>query len=78
MQKKLPKPAKRAAIEFKPIELKLIKLLYKQHSNIEMAEILGKNIRTVEGYRKNILDKTKSRNSVGVILYALRKGICNL
>ena len=76
--KKLPKPAKRAVVEFKPIELKLIKLLYKQHSNIEMAEILGKNIRTVEGYRKKILDKTKSRNSVGVILYALRKGICSL
>lgn len=78
MKKKLPKPAKRAAVEFKPIELKLIKLLYKQHSNIEMAEIMGKNIRTVEGYRKKILDKTKSRNSVGVILYALRKGICSL
>ena len=76
--KKLPKPAKRTAVEFKPIEIKLIKLLYKQHSNLEMADMMGKNIRTIEGYRKKILDKTKSRNSVGVILYALRHGICTL
>lgn len=76
--KKTAKTTKSKQIEFKPVEIRLIKLLHKQHSNIEMAEIMGKNIRTVEGYRKKLLDKTKSRNSIGVILYALKHDIIKL
>lgn len=76
--KKAAKTIRSKKIEFKPVEIRLIKLLYKQHSNIEMADIMGKNIRTVEGYRKKLLDKTKSRNSIGVILYALRNDIISL
>ena len=63
---------------FNKVELKIIKLLYKQYTNAEIAESLEKSIRTIEGYRKGLLDKTKSKNSVGIVLYALKKGICKI
>ena len=63
---------------FNKVELKIIKLLYKQYTNAEIAESLEKSIRTIEGYRKGLLEKTKSKNSVGIILYALKKGICKI
>lgn len=63
---------------FNQTEHKIIKLLYKQNTNAEMAESLEKSIRTIEGYRKGLLAKTKSKNSVGIVLYALKKGICKL
>jgi DNA-binding CsgD family transcriptional regulator len=70
--------AKKNEPPFNKMELKIIKLLYKQYTNAEIAENLEKSIRTIEGYRKGLLEKTKSRNSVGIILYALKKGICKI
>ena len=70
--------ARKAPLEFKPIELKIIKLLHKQSYNQEIADKLGMNLRTIEGYRKKLLDKTKSKNSVGIVLYALKHGIVQL
>jgi DNA-binding NarL/FixJ family response regulator len=72
--KKTATPRK-APLEFKPIELKIMKLLHKQSYNQEIADKLGMNLRTIEGYRKKLLDKTKSKNSVGIVLYALKHGI---
>ncbi len=70
--------AKKTDPVFNKVELKIIKLLYKQYTNAEIAENLEKSIRTIEGYRKGLLEKTKSRNSVGIILYALKKEICKI
>jgi DNA-binding CsgD family transcriptional regulator len=70
--------AKANDLIFSKIELKIIKLLYKQYTNAEIAEALEKSIRTIEGYRKGLLEKTRSRNSVGIVLYSLKKGICKI
>lgn len=78
MTRKILHPAKANDSIFNKIELKIIKLLYKQHTNAEIAEALEKSIRTIEGYRKGLLEKTKSKNSVGIVLYAIKKGICKI
>lgn len=53
-------------------ELQIIKMICKEMRSKEIADKLFINIRTVESHRKNILDKTHSKNFIGVILYALK------
>ncbi|MEC4004876.1 response regulator transcription factor [Flavobacterium sp. SUN052] len=54
-------------------ELQIIMMICKEMKSKEIADKLFINIRTVESHRKNILDKTNSKNFIGVILYALKR-----
>ncbi len=55
-----------------PREKEVLQLICKQHSSIEIAEKLFLSNRTVEGHRNNLLLKTGSRNTAGLVLYALK------
>jgi DNA-binding CsgD family transcriptional regulator/DNA-binding transcriptional ArsR family regulator len=61
--------------KFTPAEQKVIRLVCQQFTSEEMAEELGLSKRTVEGYRANILEKMKVRNSVGILIYAVKNGM---
>jgi DNA-binding CsgD family transcriptional regulator/DNA-binding transcriptional ArsR family regulator len=61
--------------KFTPAEQKVIRLVCQQYTSEEMAEELGLSKRTVEGYRANILEKMKVRNSVGILIYAVKNGM---
>lgn len=52
-------------------EIEIVKLICKQHTSREIAEILNLSNRTVEAHKYNILTKTKSTNTAGVVLYAI-------
>jgi DNA-binding NarL/FixJ family response regulator len=52
-------------------EIEIIKLICKQHTSREIGEILNLSNRTVEAHKYNILSKTKSTNTAGVVLYAI-------
>lgn len=56
-------------------EREIIKLICDQLTTKEIATRLFISERTVETHKKNICEKTKSRNSAGIVLYALRTGI---
>lgn len=56
-------------------EKEVIDLICRQLSNKEIAQKLGIGMRTVEGYRKNILVKIGARNSVGIVIYALQHNL---
>ena len=58
-----------------PTETKIIRLICRQFTNREMAEKLGLSIRTVEGYRAEILKKIKVRGTAGIVVYAYKTGI---
>lgn len=60
------------AVEFNFKERDIIRLIFKEFSNKEIAAELFMNVRTVEGYRKRIHEKMRVKNSVGIIIYALR------
>jgi len=53
-------------------EKEVLKLICKQYSSQEIGEMLNLSNRTVEGHRNNLLIKTKSRNTAGLVLYALQ------
>jgi two-component system, NarL family, response regulator DegU len=53
-------------------EIEIIKLICKQKTNNEIAEILGVSSRTIENYRTTILLKTNTKNTAGMVVYALK------
>jgi DNA-binding CsgD family transcriptional regulator len=59
-------------IDFNPIEVRIIKLICRQLSSKEIADKLGLSFRTVEEYRMRIMKKTKSKNVVGIALFAVK------
>ncbi|MGK4567737.1 response regulator [Flavobacterium sp. 3HN19-14] len=56
-------------------ELQIIKMTAGELNSTEIGEILCITKRTVEGHKVRILEKTNSKNFIGVVLYALRHGI---
>jgi len=52
-------------------EIDIVKLICKQHTSREIGEILNLSSRTVEAHKNNILRKTKSINTAGIVLYAI-------
>ena len=53
-------------------ELYVLELICKQHTAEEIADKLNLSVRTIEGYRRKLLDKTKSKNMAGLVVYALK------
>jgi len=53
-------------------EREVLQLICKEYSNIEIAEKLFLSVRTVEGHRNNLLIKTNSRNTAGLVLFAVK------
>lgn len=53
-------------------EMEVLRLLCKGYPNNEIAEKLFLSIRTVEGYRNKLLQKTGSSNVINLVIYALK------
>lgn len=53
-------------------EIEIIKLVSNGKSSKEISEILNINVRTVETHRKHIMEKTNSKNFIGVVVFALK------
>lgn len=60
---------------FSDRELEIIKLICKQFKSKEIADKLFIHIRTVDSHRKHVMEKSKSKNIIGVILFALKHKI---
>ncbi len=56
----------------------IIKLVCKEYSSQEIGEKLGLSSKTIENYIGLILKKTKSKNRIGIVIYAIRNGIYKL
>jgi DNA-binding CsgD family transcriptional regulator len=56
-------------------EKEVLALICKGLTTNEIAAQLFISIRTVEGHRQNLLDKTGTTNSVSLAVYAIRSGI---
>lgn len=59
-------------------ELEVLHLICRGLANHEIAKELNISPRTVDGHRANILDKTHSKNSIALVVYAIKKGLVNL
>jgi DNA-binding NarL/FixJ family response regulator len=56
-------------------EKEILELICQEHTTQEIAEKLYLSVRTVDGHRNNLLEKTGSRNTAGLIIYALRNDL---
>lgn len=59
-------------------EKEVLELICKQYSTPEIAKKLFISSRTVEGHRNNLLLKTESKNTAGLVVYALQNKIVNV
>lgn len=57
---------------FNSNELQIIKLICMEHTTTEIAEIMSKSIRTIEGLRTNIMQRIGARNVIGIVMYAMK------
>lgn len=63
---------------FNKREKDIIRFICEERSNKEIAADLSLSIRTVEGYREKIQQKMKVKNTAGIVVYAIRKGLYKL
>jgi two-component system response regulator NreC len=59
-------------------EIDIMKLICQQYTNKEIGIQLGLSARTVESHREKIQEKTGSKNTVGVVIYAIKQKIFEL
>ncbi len=64
--------------QLKPRQAQILKLICSQYTNKEIANALGLSIRTIDAHRDVLLKKTQSKNTVGLVIYALSNQIFKL
>lgn len=65
-------------LEITKREVEILELVCRQYTTEEIAEKLFISVKTVNGHRNNLLQKTGSRNATGLVMYAIKNGIVNL
>lgn len=69
---------KNESIQLSEKEKSILQLICSEYTSKEIAEQLKMSLRTIETYRQSLQEKTGSKNSAGLILYAIRNGIVAL
>jgi DNA-binding NarL/FixJ family response regulator len=72
---RIPFIKKESKPEFSERELFVIRCICEEMTNKEIADKLNLSIRTIEGYRDRIQEKTGAKNAAGIVVYAIRNKI---
>lgn len=70
--------SQRKALSDSPLserEIEVLRLIAQEYSNGEIADKLFISIRTVDTHRRNLLEKLQVKNTVGLVKYAIDKGL---
>lgn len=59
-------------------EVLIIQLICQELTAAEIGDKLSLSARTVEGYKRKLLEKTKTKNMAGLVIFAIKDGIYNL
>lgn len=65
----------KAGTSLNPTEIEILKLICSELTNKEIADQLNLPLNTVNTYRTRMIDKLEVRNSIGLVLYAIRNGL---
>ena len=65
-------------IKLTPRETEILKLICQGLSNAEISEKISLSLRTVEGHKSNLISKTGVRNSVSLVMYALKNHLVDI
>jgi DNA-binding NarL/FixJ family response regulator len=58
--------------EFSERELSVLELICKEYTNAEIADAFDVSIRTAEGYRQKLVEKSGAKNIAGLVVMALK------
>jgi DNA-binding NarL/FixJ family response regulator len=75
IERNLSREIKLSNLDISPREFQVLVLLKEGMSNKEVAKNLGLTLSTVESYRKRLIKKTGSKNTVDLVSLAYRTGI---
>ncbi|MDF2434220.1 MAG: hypothetical protein JWP44_3851 [Mucilaginibacter sp.] len=64
--------------DFNEREIEVLKLVCQEYSNQEIADKIFLSVRTVEGYRARLFEKTHAKNLVGLVIFAVKTGIITI
>jgi len=56
-------------------EVDVLRLICEEKTTTEIGEALFLSPKTIEGYRKALMDKTEAKNMAGLVLFAIRHGL---
>ena len=59
-------------------ELEILRLICEEHTTAEIAKQLFISIRTVEGHRKNLMEKTGVRNTAGLVIFSVKNKLIEI
>ena len=59
-------------------ELQVLQLICREYINREIAEDLGISVRTVDAHRRNLMQKTGAKNTVGLVKFAIKNDLFDL
>jgi DNA-binding NarL/FixJ family response regulator len=65
-------------IKLTPREAEILKLLCEGKTNAEISDILSLSLRTVEGHKSNLIGKTGVKNSVSLVMFALKNHLIDV
>jgi DNA-binding NarL/FixJ family response regulator len=58
-------------------EIEVLNLICREQTAHEIAEKLFISVRTVDGHRNNLLEKTGARNTAGLVIFAIKNNLVN-
>jgi DNA-binding NarL/FixJ family response regulator len=58
-------------------EIEVLNLICQEQTAHEIAEKLFISVRTVDGHRNNLLEKTGARNTAGLVIFAIKNNLVN-
>ncbi len=67
--------SKKEGVPLTKRETEILQLIAEEYSNPEIAEKLFISIRTVDTHRRNLLEKLGTKNTAGLVKYAIKHGI---
>jgi DNA-binding NarL/FixJ family response regulator len=59
-------------------ELEVLQLIAKGFTNQEISDKLFISLRTVEGHKTNLIQKTRSENIINLLIYAMKNNLIEL
>ena len=59
-------------------EVEILKLICKEFTAAEIADKLNLSVRTIEGYRQKLLEKSGAKNMAGLVVFAIKHNLFHL
>lgn len=69
---------KPSEIQLTSREIEILELIVKEFTTQEISDQLSISIRTVDAHRRNLVEKTGSRNTAGLVKFAIEKQLFDL